>query len=214
MSLDTRSTLIDVATSQVRRLGYSAFSYADLADAVGIRKPSIHHHFPTKEDLGAAIVAAYTEHFSEQLHRIDAKTGDVVERLRAYSRLYRGGLDARQGCLCGVLASEVAVLPQRVQAGVRQFFGLNLRWLERVLREGRSRGLLRDSVEPRHEARTVLAALQGAMFLALSLEEPTAFDQAVAGLLRGTPRRARLTVSSCLFNYQLVGRILSPVPHV
>ena len=49
MSLDMRSTLIDVATGQVRRLGYSAFSYADLAAAVGIRKPSIHHHFPAKE---------------------------------------------------------------------------------------------------------------------------------------------------------------------
>jgi TetR/AcrR family transcriptional repressor of nem operon len=185
MSLDMRSTLIDVATGQVRRLGYSAFSYADLADAVGIRKPSIHHHFPTKEDLGVAIVAAYTKHISEQLDRIDAKTGDMIERLRAYSRLYREGLEARQGCLCGVLASEVAVLPQQVQAGVRQFFGLNLRWLERVMRDGRSNGLLRDDVEPRIAARTVLAALQGAMFLALSLEEPAAFDQALAGLLRG-----------------------------
>ena len=101
MSLDMRSTLIDVATGQVRRLGYSAFSYADLADAVGIRKPSIHHHFPAKEDLGVAIVAAYTEHFSEQLARIDAKTGDMIERLRAYARLYREGLEARRGCLCG-----------------------------------------------------------------------------------------------------------------
>jgi len=185
MSLDMRSTLIDVATGQVRRLGYSAFSYADLADAVGIRKPSIHHHFPTKEDLGVAIVAAYTEHVSEQLDRIDAKTGDMLERLRAYSRVYREGLEARQGCLCGVLASEVAVLPQQVQAGVRQFFGLNLRWIERVLRDGRSNGSLRDGVEPRATARTVLATLQGALFLALSLEEPASFDQAVAGLFKG-----------------------------
>jgi TetR/AcrR family transcriptional repressor of nem operon len=185
MTLDMRSTLIDVATGQVRRLGYSAFSYADLAETVGIRKPSIHHHFPTKEDLGVAIVAAYTERFSEQLDRIDAKTDDMIERLRAYARLYREGLEARRGCLCGVLASEVAVLPQQVQAGVRQFFGLHLRWLERVLRDGRTNGLLREGVEPRVVARTVLAALQGALFLALSLEEPTAFDQAVAGLLRG-----------------------------
>jgi TetR/AcrR family transcriptional regulator, transcriptional repressor for nem operon len=185
MSLDMRSTLIDVATGQVRRQGYSAFSYADLADAVSIRKPSIHHHFPTKEDLGVAIVAAYTERLSEQLDRINAKTDDMIERLRAYARIYREGLEARRGCLCGVLASEVAVLPQQVQTGVRQFFGLHLRWIERVLHDGRSNGLLRDGVEPRVAARTVLAALQGALILALSLEEPAAFDQAVAGVLRG-----------------------------
>src|SRR5512146_2029916 len=107
MSPDTRSTLIDVALGQVRRQGYSAFSYADLADAVGIRKPSIHHHFPTKEDLGVAIVADYTERFSEDLGRISARTTDVVKRLRAYAGLYREGIAAGQGCLCGVLASEV-----------------------------------------------------------------------------------------------------------
>ena len=185
MSLDMRSTLIDVATGQVRRLGYSAFSYADLAAAVGIRKPSIHHHFPAKEDLGVAIVAAYTEHFSEQLARIDAKTGDMIERLRAYARLYREGLEARRGCLCGVLASEVAVLPQRVQASVRQFFGLHLS-LARTGPARRPLGRLAcGGRQPRREARTVLAAYQGALFLALSLEEPAAFDQAVTGLLRG-----------------------------
>src|SRR6187399_961256 len=131
MNSDTRSTLIDVATGQVRRQGYSAFSYADLAAVVGIRKPSIHHHFPTKEDLGVAVVEAYTEAFSEQLRRIDAKAGKAVARLRAFAGLYRDGLEHGQGCLCGVLASEVAVLPPVVQAGVRQFFDMNLRWLER-----------------------------------------------------------------------------------
>jgi len=68
---------------------------------------------------------------------------------------------------------------------VRQFFGMNLRWIERVLRDGRSKGTLRDGVEPRVAARTVLATLQGALFLALSLEDTAAFDQAVTGLLKG-----------------------------
>lgn len=185
MSSDTRTTLIDVATAQVRRQGYSAFSYADLAAVVGIRKPSIHHHFPTKEDLGVAVVAAYTEAFSEQLDRIDAKVGKAAERLRAYAGLYRDGLEHDQGCLCGVLASEVAVLPPPVQAGVRQFFDLNLRWLEWTLRDGRARGALRRDIEPRREAKTVLSTLQGAVFVALSLRDPAVFDQAVDGLLKG-----------------------------
>ena len=167
MSTDTRSTLIDVATGQVRRQGYSAFSYADLAEAVRIRKPSIHHHFPTKEDLGVAIVDAYSERFADQLVRIDAKHGDATKRLRAFAGLYREGLAAGQACLCGVLASEIAVLPQRVQAGVRRFFDLNLRWLERTLREGRADGVLQHAVKPQQDAKTILAALQGAMFVAL-----------------------------------------------
>jgi hypothetical protein len=60
-----------------------------------------------------------------------------------------------------------------------------LRWLERSLREGRSTGALRTDIEPGRDARTILATLQGAMFVALSLQEPASFDQAVAGLFKG-----------------------------
>lgn len=184
MRSDTRTGLIDTATAQVRRQGYAGFSYADLSGAAGLRKASIHHHFPTKEDLGVAIVDAYSERFAARLARIDAHGGDARKRLRAFAGLYREGLAAGQACLCGVLASEIAVLPLRVQAGVRRFFDMNLRWLERTLREGRG-AELRPTINPRQDARTVLAALQGAMIVSLSLQEPSAFDQAAAGLLRG-----------------------------
>lgn len=187
MASDTRSALIDVATTQVRRQGYSAFSYADLAAVVGIRKASIHHHFPTKEDLGVALVTAYTERFSGQLADLQAETQGPIERLRAYAQLYREGLEAGQGCLCGVLASEVAVLPDRIQAAVRGFFDLNLRWIERALGDDPT-GALRDDIDPAVEARTVLAALQGAVFMALTLRNPASFDNAVAGLLAGVSR--------------------------
>src|SRR4029077_10261375 len=133
--------------------GYAGFSYADLASQARIRKPSIHHHFPAKEDLGVAIVQAYTDGFSERLNEIDARNDKGVERLRAYGRLYREALVAGNGCLCGVLASEVAILPESVQTAVRHFFRLQQRWLERTLRAGGSEGSLRDDVEPRRDAR-------------------------------------------------------------
>ena len=49
MSITTKAALMNCAETQMRSKGYSAFSYADLAVEVGIRKASIHHHFPTKE---------------------------------------------------------------------------------------------------------------------------------------------------------------------
>jgi len=185
VGIDTRSTLIEIATTQVRRQGYAGFSYADLATQARIRKPSIHHHFPAKEDLGVAIVRNYTERFSERLEELKARNDNALEQLRAYGRLYREAVVEGHGCLCGVLASEIAILPESVQTAVRHFFRLQLRWLERTLRAGGSEGSLRDHIEPRREARTVLATLQGAMFVALCLHEPASFDQAVAGLFKG-----------------------------
>ena len=191
MNSDTRSTLIDIATAQVRRQGYAGFSYAHLASLAGIRKPSIHHHFPLKEDLGVAIVKAYTERFSERLDAIENGNDGALGRLRAYGALYREAVASGHACLCGVLASEIAILPESLQGTVRQFFRLQLRWLERSLKGGEAEGSLRAGIQPRQEARTILATLQGAMFVALSLEEPASFDQALAGLLRGLTRQPR-----------------------
>src|SRR5262249_26520883 len=149
MQAGTRTALIDAAMHLVRRRGYAAFSYADLAEIIGIRKASIHHHFPTKEDLGEALVVAYTERIADALDRIDASSSDPIVRLDAYAPPYRDGLTRNEGCLCGALASEIAVLPARIQASVRRFFALNLRWLEKTLEEGRA--MLRPGIEPRRD---------------------------------------------------------------
>lgn len=39
--------------------GYNSFSYADIAEIVGISKPSIHHHFPSKAELVRSAVTRY-----------------------------------------------------------------------------------------------------------------------------------------------------------
>ena len=64
---DTKSALLAEAEVLIRTQGYAAFSYADLSERVGIRKASIHHHFPTKELLGAALIDAYLERFELEL---------------------------------------------------------------------------------------------------------------------------------------------------
>ncbi len=39
--------------------GYNGFSYADIAEVVGIRKTSIHHHFPTLPEWHGASIPLY-----------------------------------------------------------------------------------------------------------------------------------------------------------
>jgi len=183
MRSDTRATLIDDATTLVRRRGYAGFSYADLSEAVGIRKPSIHHYFPLKEDLGAAIVDAYTTAFAERLEEISATSRNTRKRLESYAALYREGLAAGEGCLCGVLASELAGLPTKVRSGVERFFALNLDWLEQVLRDDGTARRSRGPDAARRRATTVLSTFQGAVFVALAMGTPDTFDAAVSGLL-------------------------------
>ena len=61
MEKKTAEQILDVAQEMVRRQGYSAFSYADIAGRVGIRKASIHDHFPSKADLVQRLVQRYRD---------------------------------------------------------------------------------------------------------------------------------------------------------
>lgn len=182
MTMNTRDALIESAVQAARQRGYFGFSFADLAEEVGIRKASIHHHFPTKEDLAVAAVEAYTSRFAARLERIQADDGGRRAQLDHYAGLYREGLVRNQACLCGVLASEIAALPERVQQAVRQFFDLNLSWLEGVVggNEGQQRAGKDDS---KRAARVLLSALQGAMFVALSAGDRGVFDDAAQGAI-------------------------------
>lgn len=176
MSIATRDHLLDAAEALVRRRGYAAFSYADLASTVGISKPSIHHHFPTKEDLGVALVAVYKERFDGRLAVIAEATSSAAERLRCYADLYLEGLQDERACLCAMLASDHAAVPERVRTGVATFMERNRTWLARVIAEGQAQGQFAGSLDPRTEAQTLYAALVGAMFAARSLGQLDVFE--------------------------------------
>ncbi|PPK68303.1 TetR/AcrR family transcriptional regulator [Actinokineospora auranticolor] len=176
--VDTRGALLDHATHLVRTRGYSAFSYADLAAAVGIRKASVHHHFSTKEELGVALVARYTERFVARLAEIDRVGAGPVDALERYAALYREGLLDGEACLCGVLAAETDAVPPAVAAGVAEFFRVNQAWLTEVIERG---GLSVGAAGDR--AATVLAVLEGAVLVARAQDDVAAFDRVAAAAI-------------------------------
>lgn len=135
MSITTKTALMSYAEIQMRSKGYSAFSYADLAVKIGIRKASIHHHFPTKECLGGELIKDYISRFDETLASIEAMHSTPKLRLLAFSRLFV--ISAKEGLLplCGALAAEMAALPLSLQVLTRDFFNSQLAWLQNTLND-------------------------------------------------------------------------------
>lgn len=133
MSITTKAALLNAAETHMRSKGYSAFSYADLAIQIGIKKASIHHHFPTKECLGAELIKDYIQRFEATLGSIEAMHSDPLLRLRGFSRLFV--ISANDGLLplCGALAAEMSALPLSLQGLTRRFFESQLNWLQSAL---------------------------------------------------------------------------------
>ena len=165
MSISTRAALLKVAENQMRSKGYSAFSYADLAAKIGIRKASIHHHFPTKECLGQELIKDYINRFDTTLRSIENADQDPLMRLRAFSRLFI--VSANEGLLplCGALAAEMAALPSSLQGLTRVFFEAQLDWLERTVSEAalKNEWLLTRSAEA--YAFMLLSSLEGSSLI-------------------------------------------------
>jgi len=171
-ALDTKSALLAEAETLVRTMGYAAFSYADLSERVGIRKASIHHHFPTKEALGNALIDGYLERFSAQLDELGAADMDTARKLLAYGDFFAESLEDGQMPLCGALAADAAYLPASMQRRVKKFFELHLSWLESVLREGAARRQIKLHTTAHKSALLLLSALQGGSVVAWALKDP------------------------------------------
>src|ERR1700743_3465397 len=63
---DGRSRLLDAAMQMIREQGYSATTVDDICGAAGVTKGAFFHHFKSKEDLGVAAAAHFSQ-MAEQL---------------------------------------------------------------------------------------------------------------------------------------------------
>jgi TetR/AcrR family transcriptional repressor of nem operon len=179
----TADRILDVAERLVQLRGFNAFSYADVAEAVGIRKASLHYHFATKADLGVALVARYRRTFLTALSAIEADGGDAMARLTGYAELYGSVLRKKRMCMCGMLATDAATLPKPMRESVAGFFSENVGWLSRVLDAGRKRGELAFPGAAAPTAAFFVSALEGAMLVAYGSGTFVTFDDAARRLL-------------------------------
>lgn len=167
----TSSTAEDILASAralIASGGYDGFSYADIAKAVGIRKPSIHHHFPSKAQLVTALATGYRKEAEEGFANLECTVPGPLDQLRAYIGYWKSciGDDSAPFCICALLANELPALPQDVALEVRAYFRFLSGWLTSVFERGAEQGVMELSETPRVEAEAFMAAVHGAMLSA------------------------------------------------
>lgn len=169
--------------------GYNGFSYADISAVVGIRKASIHHHFPGKVDLVRTLVSQYRAEAEAGLAELAASAPNARDMLEAYAGMWaRCIADASLPfCVCAQLASELPVLPREVAAEVTAFFRSLSSWLASAMTRGTADGTLVLSAAVEAEAEIFMATVHGAMLSARAQNNPVLF----AAILE--PTLARIT---------------------
>jgi TetR/AcrR family transcriptional repressor of nem operon len=172
--MDVREAILDSGEKRMRRGGFNACSFRDIAGDVGIKSASVHYYFRTKADLATALVARYEARVLATIG--DPEDGrDLAAKLGAMRAAFRGGLTRGDGmCLCGVLATERHSVPPAVGGATQRYFAACNAWLAVVFARA-------SLPRPEKKALRFTAILQGAMLQAIALNDVGAFDDAVEG---------------------------------
>ncbi len=181
----TATEILDAAERFARRAGYHGFSFRDVAAEVGIKSASVHYHFPTKENLGAACARRYADRFFERLGSASDLAVPSHTLIGRFVGQFRESLvEHDQMCLCGLFGAEIAALPDEVGAEVRSFFERCIDWLEAAHARA-SRGIVGVDPAPGERALALLATLEGALILARTLRDAEIFDRIAASAVPG-----------------------------
>jgi len=175
----TREQILAVARSLIETRSYLGFSFQDVADAVGIRKASLYHHFPTKEALGIAVIREATQLFKNwEAARVRAPK----DALESYFRMYRNTLKAGSGmCPAGALTPGWDCINEELRQAVQELRNTQVLWLTGVLGAlapaGHKKGASAASL-----AAYVFSVCQGALLASRMTGRAEDFDEAIAQL--------------------------------
>jgi TetR/AcrR family transcriptional repressor of nem operon len=185
MSTNSKEGILAAAKRTAQAHGYNGLNFRDLANEVGIRAPSIYHHFPSKADLGAAVAKRYWEDAAADLEAISNETADPVRALHEYPNIFRKSLESdNRLCLGSFMSAEYDDLPEAVKKEVQTFADVNVSWLSRTLVAAK----IADGEQSELRARAIFAAVAGAQLMARSRSDIALFDSLLesyraAGLL-------------------------------
>ncbi len=185
MDNDTAIRIRESAHNLIAERGYFGFSYADIAAVVGIRKASIHHHFPSKVDLVVATLKEHRAKLVEAAGGLDNNIADPLQRLKLYVQHWAECVKSnnRPICIAALLSAELPALPEEIQAEVQLHFKYLVSWVKATLKEGASRGSIHLQSSAEVEAQSLVALVHGAMISARALSATDVFTSITRGAL-------------------------------
>jgi AcrR family transcriptional regulator len=94
----TPERLLDAAEQAFAQLGLRGARLEDIAAAAGIRRPSLLYHYPSKQDLYAAVVRRIFERLGGALTRAMSGPADFRARFDAVVAAFADFLAGQPGC--------------------------------------------------------------------------------------------------------------------
>ncbi len=162
--MDRKQEILEVATELVQTHGYSAFSYHDLSERLGITKASIHHHFAGKADLGFAVAEKCLQDIAAALTASKQSSNDPWKQIEGYFAIVSSDIRSQERiCPAGSTQADINVVPEPMAEKMIELVQYIVSWLSDIIKDGRDQGVMTFPGTPREQAELIFSAAQGAM---------------------------------------------------
>ncbi len=152
IEIGSRDKILDAAEDLFSRRGFAGIGMREVADAVGLGKSSLFHHFSTKAELYAAVVGRILDDIDRRTIAALATGGDVLTRFDRWLDTLMDALAANRNAARLLLRSlfedddlnGTSAEEQRVDETIKHLFLA----VSKLLHEGMQAGLFRKRSIP------------------------------------------------------------------
>lgn len=172
----TREKILRIAEEEIYLYGYQGFRIDALLKRAEIAKGALYHYFPTKLDLGYAVVdEALTGYFMVLWHESsEASNGDILLGLQNFLRERHTEISSGEcvnGCGLSNLIQEMSILDEGFNSRLRKLIELIIGTVSQSLAEGQATGVIKSNIDPVATSHFIMASYQGIMGMAKCMQD-------------------------------------------
>ncbi|HDZ56899.1 MAG TPA: TetR/AcrR family transcriptional regulator [Pseudomonas xinjiangensis] len=176
--MDTKTQILSIAADLLQKQSMNGFSLQDVADRVGIRKPSLFHHYRNKDALVADVIESSIQAFRKRMEAMQDQP--PARRLETWLSVYVSNIGAGSKlCPVGGILGDWDHLAPDLQQRAQRLLDLQQHWLEEIALSGK---YVHDANAAQEWAEDLLMIVQGALVLSRVRHSPLPLERAVTRL--------------------------------
>jgi TetR/AcrR family transcriptional repressor of nem operon len=164
----TKAKVLEAARFLINTKGFSNTTVNDIIQTTGVKKGNLYFHFPSKEDLGMAILQEAKRNFF--LFLSNSLRG--VSPLEKINNFFEAVFEKHKktnfvgGCLFGNTALEMSDTNPRFSNLIKEVFHEWTSTITELLREAKEAGNLKQEIQPELLAKQIIATIEGGIMMA------------------------------------------------
>jgi len=164
---ETRQHILKESRKLFTRQGFRTTSISEIITATGVKKGNLYYHFPSKEELGLAVLVDVRDEFFTLLDNSLTGENPIVRILNSCNAIL-AMMEQNNfvgGCLFGNTALEMTDSNSRFGRIIQEVFSQWKSRIERELRQASALGLFESPIPANALATAIIATLEGGIML-------------------------------------------------